>query len=493
MTAGIFFNGQYISEYAGGFILISFLLTLCSRSYLEMLTAVAFTLLCLVLHILLGNNNFILLFGSLCLVCFVSWQRRNTENILLFTITFISFILHFYYIEVTDIATRQHDLNGIMYYMKLITQNGFNFWDFNPWNMYYLFHQPLHFFINGYIYKLGLLVWHSQALAQEILQFLSLFYVVGILIVTIRILRMFQFSPIVFYAVCILTAFNPTFFLFSGYISDDVPVLFLALFSLYYLLKWYKGEQLNNLLISAICFGLAVLTKLSALVMTPVFVLLFLRKLYQNKFSQNTIKALSLFVIIAVPLSLIWIARNHFLYDMDFYNIPDTSPSGQNFRNLTFFERILDFSLLEKPFIHSPLANDGNMFLALIKTELFGEWNLSLNHKIIVIPATILYFINIIIKVVAIFGGFFILINAKKQTFLTVVFSLFYLLIWGYSFKYAMDYPYVCSSDYRLFSLLNLPELIILATLCYNKISAKILLISAFIFAFLSCFVYINL
>ena len=393
----------------------------------------------------------------------------------------------------TEVETRQHDLSGIMYYMRQITQNGGNFWDFNPWNMYYLFHLPLHFLINGYIYKLGLFIWHSQDLAREILQFLSLFYVTGTIIMTAKILLMFNFPNRTLYAAFILVAFSPVFFLFSGYISNDVSVLFWAISSLYYLIKWYKDERLNNLLISAICFGLGVLTKLSILIMVPVFVLLFLHKLYQNKCAQRIIEAISLFVVVAVPLSLLWIIRNHLLYDMDFYNIPDTSPAGQNFKYLTFFDRISDFSLLEEPFIHSPLANDSNMFLALIKTELFGEWNLSLNHQIIIIPATILYIMNIIIKIVALGGSFFILIKAKKESFLTITFALFYLIIWGYSFKYAMDYPYVCSSDYRLFSLMNLPEIIILATLSNGKISSKILLITALVFALLSSFVYINL
>ena len=493
LTAGIFFNGQYFSEYAADFTIISCLLALCGRSLSETLAAVSFTLLCLILYFTFGSSHLFLLFGSLLLVVFVAWQWRKSENISLFAIVSISFLLHFHYIEITDVETRQHDLNGIMYYMRYITQNGFNFWDFNPWNMYYLFHQPLHFFVNGYFYRLYQFIWNSHALVQECLQFLSLFYVTGIIIVTIRILQMLCSSRQTLYAVSVLLAFNPSFFLFSGYISNDVPVLFWAVSSLYYLLKWYKDEPSNNLLISAICFGLGVLTKLSILMIVPIFLLLFLHKLYQSKCSKNILDAISLFVIIAVPLSLIWIMRNHILYDMDFYNIPDTSPAGQNFKYLTFSERILNFSLLGEPFIHSPLKNDSNMFLAIVKTELFGEWNLSLNHQVIIIPATILYFLNIIIKLAAFCGCLFVLLRAKKNTFLTVTFTLSYLIIWAYSFKYAMDYPYSCSCDYRLFAVMNLPELVILATICQHKISSKILFAVSITFALLSSFIYISL
>lgn len=493
LAAGIFFNDQYLSESAAVFIIISFFLVLCSRFPLGMLATIMFALLSLVIYFAIGENNFFLLGGGLFLICFVAWQQRKNDISPVFTIIAVSFLLHFHYIEMTDVATRQHDLNGVMYYMRLITQNGFNFWDFNPWNMYYLFHQPLHFLINGYLYKLGLFIWNSQILAQEILQFVSLFYVTGIIVMTARILRMFAFSSLAFYAVLILNAFNPTFFLFSGYISNDVPVLFWAITSLYYLLKWYKDERLNNLLISATCFGLGVLTKLSILMTVPIFVLLFLHKLYLRKCAQNIIRAISLFIIIAVPLSLIWIIRNHLLYDMDFYNIPDTSPSGQNFKYITFSERILNFSLLGEPFIHSPLANDSNMFLALVKTELFGEWDLRLNHQIIAFPAAILYFINIIIKATALLGCLSILLKAPRDSILTATFSLFYLIVWGYSFKYAMDYPYTCSSDYRLFTLINLPELIILATICKSQRSSKVLLVTAVTFAILSSFIYASL
>ena len=493
LTAGIFFNGQYLSENTTGFIVISLFLASCGRSLSEGLMTILFALLYLVLYLAMGGNNLFLLFGTLGLVGFVIWQQRKSPDILFFALIFISFLLHLNYIESTDVDTRQHDFNAIIHYMGYITQGGFNFWDFNPWNMYYLFHQPLHFLIGGYFYQLCLFIWHSYPLAQELLQFVSLFYVTGIIIMTVKILRLFGFPRQAFYGAFILAAFNPSFFLFSGYISDDAPALFWTISSVYYLIKWYKDEAFRYLLLSAVCFGLGVLTKLSILMIAPIFVMLFLHKLYQRRYAGNIINAISLFIIIAVPLSLIWIVRNHFLYDMDFYNIPDTSPSGQNFKYMTISERIFDFSFLGKPFIHSPLTNDSNMFLALVKTELFGEWNLSLNHQIIVIPATILYFLNIIIKIATLLGCLFILFKARKNTFLTVTFAVSYLIIWGYSFKYAMDYPYSCSSDYRLFATMNLPELVVLATLSQGKNISKVFLVVALTFAVLSSFVYINL
>ena len=63
-----------------------------------------------------------------------------------------------------------------------------------------------------------------------------------------------------------------------------------------------------------------------------------------------------------------WVIRNHILYDMQFYNVPDTSPMGQNFKYLSLFDRLTDFSLLSKPFMNAPYVSDANILLAIFKT-----------------------------------------------------------------------------------------------------------------------------
>jgi hypothetical protein len=53
-----------------------------------------------------------------------------------------------------------------------------------------------------------------------------------------------------------------------------------------------------------------------------------------------------------------------------------------------------------------------------------------------------------------------------------------------------MDYPYACSSDYRLFASLILPEVILLALFAQQLKATKILFVASIFYALLNCFIY---
>jgi len=489
LSAGIFFNCRIPYPAIHYFILISFL-TFLGQNYIQRAFIFISALLVLFVYALFPSYNFILLIGEIiCLLLFV-WLQKNNSDIFVFAIISSGFLFHLYYIQNTDINVRQHDLSGILYYIREITLNGINFFDFNPWKMYYLFHQPLHFIISGHILNFTMKLLGSGNVAQESLQYVSLFYVTMATIVAWGCLKELKLPIKMAISILILFVFNPTLFLFSGYISNDTLVFLWGILFIYYLICWFNAERLSYIVLAAVCFGLGTLTKLSILLLAPAVFILFMYKLFQTQNKENCLRALSWFAIIAIPLSLLWVLRNHILFDMSIFNIPDTSPAGQNFRFQTFFERISNFSSLFIPFINAPTVVESNMWLALIKTELFGEWNLSLLHQIVYFPASVLYFINILIKICAFIGCIYIicLFYKKRCSFLLLFFALVYLTIWIYSFKYAINYPYVCSSDYRLFSTMMLPEFIIFAVFLQNH--KNVLSLFSIVYTCLSAFIY---
>ena len=493
IAAGIFFYSEAPNVVGIQYLLLFALLVCCScRRYQLLLFVLGLTVFVIYM---LSNLPQILLLGEAGLVFSVYKQHDKEDNASSFLIIALSFIFHLYYVQFSDIGQRQHDLGGILYYMKNITQNGLNWRGFDPWYMYYFFHQPLHFVIAGYFYFAGLFLWHSETVAQECLQYLSLFYITVTLIVAHGIFKVLELPKTIHSTALVLMAFNPTLFLFSGYVGDDAPVLFWNVLLIYFLIKWFKTEKIVYLAFGAVCMGLGTLTKLSILVWVPAICVLFLYKLWESRNKHDILLGISLFIIIAVPLSLVWIVRNHIFFDMDFYNIPDTSPNGQNFKYLTLGERMGNFSSVTKPFINSPLVVESNIWLALIKTELFGEWNLSIHHSFINLPARLLYWLNILFKLCGGIGGLWLLFLTFKKKInipsaILIFFVVGYYTIWGYAFKYAMDYPYACSSDYRLFASLILPEVILLTILAQKLKATNILFIASVLYALLCSFIY---
>lgn len=500
LAAGTFFGSAYISISEMSFFIISIVCTFIPETAFQRFSVFLSSLFCCFIYLIFELSPLYLLISELVILSLCCYLHSQKNQAVLFFILASSFCCHLFYIQTIPVNLYQHDLNGILLYMNKISLDGFNWKNFNPWSMYYLFHQPLHFLIQAYLYDFSISFWNSVSLAQETLQYLSLFFVTGTAIIVAAILKELKIPSRLYLFALLLFVFNPTLFLFSGYISDDTPLLFWECCVIYFAIKWFNTEKTHYIVLCAGCFALGVLTKLSLLMLVPALAFLFLYKLFHKRLARSVWFDLNLFIIIAVPLALIWIVRNHILFDMQFYNVPDTSPNGQNFYYLTFADRILDFSQLLSPFIQAPTVVDANMWLALIKTELFGEWNWSLTYAFLLYPAVLLYSFNLLIKITVLLSCCFIIYTSFKSKFsfnpICVFFIILYFTLWGYSFKYAMDYPFACSSDFRLFALLMLSDIVLLS-LALDKTSyfsqqkkANFLLAFAVLYAVLSCFIY---
>ena len=491
LTAGIFFNNSYIDISEISYILITIFLSSSISKVTSRIAFICGSLFFLLFFILFNLDKYFLLIAEILqTIITLLWTNKSNAKRIIFGIIFSSFLLHLFYIQQTSVDFHQHDLSGIITYMTKITEHGLNWKEFNPWYMYYAFHQPLHFVILQYLYLFNKSIYISSVLAYETLQYLSLFYVTATTILAVRIFRLFNLQKYTLYALVVFVSFNPTLTLFSGYISNDVAVLFWSVFSIYFLLLWYKTDITKYIILSSICFGLGTLSKLSILLYVPAISILFLCKLFCSKNKEQTIKQLCIFLIIAIPLSLAWIIRNHILFDMQFYNIPDTSPQGQNFNSLSLQDRVLNFSMLFKPFINAPFIADPNIFLPIIKTELFGAWDFSITNKFIILPATLIYFISTIIKTIVFLGAFYLIYRKNKCSVFNMFFVIIYFVTLGYLVKYALDYPYICSTDYRLFTSLLISEAIVLGNIAKNKTTSIILLIVLSFYAFLSTIIY---
>lgn len=431
------------------------------------------------------------------LLCSVLLSNKNQHAVIPFGIVAAAFLVHLFYIQQTDISLRQHDLGGIRYYMSKITEFGVNWRYFDSWSMYYLFHQPLHFILNGYLFIFLTHLDISEHSALENLQYASLFYVTVTTLFYAALLNRLQFSSMIKNALLCLMAFNPTLILFSGYISDDTPVLCWSLAVNYFLICWYQEERLSDISAAAFCFAAGCLTKLSILLLVPAISVLFLYKLTITTNRRLIWQQICCFVIIAVPLSLLWVIRNHILFDMQFFNVPDTSPAGQNFYHLSLLTRLGDFSMAFVPFIDAPEIVDGNIFFAILKTELFGEWDFSKTVPLLLKPAYALYFLNIAIHILVLCAVlrclFLILRRTPAANRLCVFFILQYVTIWFYICKYALDYPYICSTDYRLFAQLLLSGTLLgfaLSSFKQQKMASRCLLTISICYATLVTLIY---
>lgn len=376
----------------------------------------------------------------------------------------LGFWLRFYYVLITPMHVRQHDMfysdrTGHAGYMDYILQN-WSVPDVDVRNTWGFYHPPLHHFISAvwiWINEHILLIDNVQA--RESLQTLSLFYVLVIIITTYKIFRYFKLQGNSLYIPLLFVNFHPAFILLSGSINNDVLSVTLVVCAVYFCLNWYENKSWPNTLKIALCIGLGMMTKLSAAVILPL-VVLFILVCLNTTYSQ--LKHLGLLLFVSLPLGLWYQVKNYLKWDVPLnYVQPISTTSKQYLGTGNFFSRVIDFSSLSNVYVSLSVGqtdgllseqNDVNPLLVSLKTSLFDEFinENSLFFGFVNNISVIFFWVNILIVTLAFMA--MVYVCYKKCGIphrLKLFFVGFYFLLMISFYKMAHDYPFVCTMNFR--------------------------------------------
>lgn len=135
----------------------------------------------------------------------------------------------------------------------------------------------------------------------------TILFSLGSLFIFYKIARLF-FSKLVSFLCVVLLAIDPMFFSFSRLLQLEIPVLFFLLSGMYYFLKYLDKKKLKLFYVSGIFLGLSLAAKLSAILLVPLFPLLFILFSQKEKLSlQKMIRINFLFLLF---LFLAFVAGN---------------------------------------------------------------------------------------------------------------------------------------------------------------------------------------
>jgi len=212
-----------------------------------------------------------------------------------------------------------------------------------------------------------------------------------------------------------------------------------------------------------------------------------------------------LFLIISVPIGIWWSVYAYARFGMPIGFVPKLSNSlDQYIGSYPTWTRFLDFDLAQ---VKSVFENWGtpsfehNILIAILKTSLFGEYDFRKTVSFIVLPATVLFWTNVILTVLSVFAMVYICIKKLENInyVLKTFFSVMYIVIVGSYVKFCFQFPHTCTMDYRYI----VPTLIIGAvaigllvneldkkqSIIYKKISFGIYVLTLF-FAIFSVLTY---
>lgn len=384
------------------------------------------------------------------------------------------FCLKLYYVLVTSVYTRQHDMGlfgagdfGHAGYIEYLLSNH-RLIDADVRAFGQLYHPPLHHAISAvwiYLSENILLTGHGPA--WESLQTLTLFYSMCIIISAYRILRHFRLEGSALYIPLIIVSFHPTFIILSGTINNDVLSVALMMGAVVSTLKWYENQTMRGILKIALCVGFGMMTKISVAVAAPPIALVFLAAFIKKiKEGNKLLDQFICFGLVCIPLGMWFGMRNYIKWGVPFTFVPDLGEnSGQYLGNQSFLSRVTDFS----PYQFSHVYQQGvyksgavpgynieyNPLVSAMKTSLFGEWRIIGESRVGAgiyadIAPVVLFWVNVAIAGFAL-AAMIVMCCKKSSARRTEMLFLagLYTLMMASFYKMAADYPQGCTMDFR--------------------------------------------
>ena len=430
------------------------------------------------------------LFFGLALVCgtlnFHSVSVRGLSLLLIATAAFFNLT----FVTNTHITDVQYDFPSCYNYIEYIMENHFKFWQENPLltrPSYSTYHPILHFFIAAGAIALGEVIGFSKDIASEAAQVLFVAYIFWYGMICSRILDLFKLIRFVHLTCLALIVCFPIYNAIAGYFNNDCLLLPLQAGLVYYSLLYYKEGKRKNLAMIVLFATLAVLTKLSGILILPMTAVAFLLRLLKEKNKQTFYEILISGVFILIGVSL-WILYQYFVLHVDFGYVPPQA--HLSLEKYTLWER---FNPINAFVYEQMFYNDfgSNLWETMTKTALFGQWDFHYRAaKIMPLVYALIWSYKTVLAVVMI-AVVYLLFKAKDKNLFFLSLILLLSLLAG-QIVFGLKHPFMCNQDFRYIAILPLCFAMMLAqfmTLLKPWLQTVIMILLT-LFAILSLFIW---
>lgn len=376
------------------------------------------------------------------------WKRRDfsvTDGVFA-----AAFLLNVWYVTASFGNVRQYDYYNFVMAADYFIRNDFFIKEPQNFLNEVYFQPPLWGGIAAGVTRFCMALGATQEAGFDCVRYLNLFAISGAGIVFWRLLGMLSFKPNVRLGMFALFCLFPVHALLANLVNNDAMVYFLMLAMIYVGSQWYlSGSWKETLLLAGLLLA-AGMIKFSGLMMVPMLGVFGLCRLVQakNKLSPQLWGQFGA-IGLGATLGFAW---GWFLLYFGLPLVPP--PVNVDFQNLSGYsvaERLFSLSTIRYPLadvVHGHA--EVNVFLALLKTALFGEW-----HWRGLFGVYVLYVwggVLALLLVITFFTLWHYKLGRDYALNLAVVVLVFSVL--GAWANFWLDYPYFCSSEFRYAAIL---------------------------------------
>lgn len=324
--------------------------------------------------------------------------------------------------------------------------------DINPMDEGFsvFYNPPLHHIFHALFMKVNLLLGLPQAIALENLQVLTLMFAFGTVHAATLLMRELGMSAKAERTGLWFIAFQPMLLILGATLNNDIQMIFFVVRCMAHVIRWQKKRRLADILLIALFLGCGMATKLNAAMLipciAPVFAVAFFKAAKERRMSY--VGQFALFLLVSVPIAVAWPLYHMIAFDMplNYVRLPAETinvsayPLMQRYgipnwhaRRGLFYSGIRD--------VHH------NVWMQTLTTGLFDEMTLYPDGSAM---WYISYMLLMAFAGTLVVGAAGLLTHVCKRRDASGWFLLGYgLLLIGSYLKFTLDYPYLCTFNFR--------------------------------------------
>ncbi len=323
-------------------------------------------------------------FLIICTVAVLAVFRKSFPDTAVFYVMLSGMFLKLTYVMYTPVWCRQHDVvdfgagEGHAAYMEYILHHK-ALPDFDPRQIWGFFQPPLHHVISAAWMWINTRLGMGEARMHKNVQILPLVYMCVLMVFVYLICRELNMKKSAVLVTMLTVSFHPIYILMSGSINNDALSVVLTVTAIYVAILWYLYPTMGKVLLLALSIGFAMMAKLSAALLAfPVGAMMIYKVWTDTDRLKDRPKRISYilqfipFALVVFPLGLWWPIRNKLLFGMPMGYIPEVGEHVETGALATFFD-----IRTGSPFLYMKANgfayDEHNLFLATIKSSLFGE------------------------------------------------------------------------------------------------------------------------
>ena len=409
------------------------------------------------------KGSMLLLTGIACiLLMYLKYKKAlfEPDNLRLLIMSF-AFLLYISYILFTYCTLRQMDVgyihngSGHFAYIEYLYDHAMMLPYADPRGLFQMYQPPLFYYIAAVVVRITTLFGVPYENALESVQIVTLYATVCTVITADKIFRKFRLKGYALAAALALTCFGTGIIIISGMINNDMLSIAFETGAVFCALEWYDNRTTKNIINTALCIGLGMMSKLSAVVVAPPIAVLFIYVFFRELKNMKTyLKQFAAFLGVSVPLGMWFPVKNLILFGVPLGCVPEGMYS-EYMESIPVWQRIFDFgwqnfaypitvncggSLFDKPV----WFEDYNPVIALIKSNV--DMQMMRDKGFL---STILYIQFYIMLILAVVGFAYMIYCLFSKNMKHIFMSVFWLSIMVSYYIFCINYPNIYAENIR--------------------------------------------